>query len=224
MVFISNYWLSAPYGRNWLYLWSSKHAQVWQIVLLVLFFFVVVWAAALWVFHVFSKRHVWFIPIFAVGLGAPRWAQILWATSNIATYIPWAGGPVAGAILGRALWLWLGVLDSLQGVGKFAPSANKRWHKLIHLTTGFGMILLHTMTRFHVTFTLLAAQVVGSIGTILARATAPDKLGPGDVFPDFSAGVTAGLGKADFWVCLLFMLSINVLCVFFFRKEQLAKP
>ena len=33
-------------------------------------------------------------------------------------YIPWAGSPVAGAILGRALWLWLGVLDSLQGVGK----------------------------------------------------------------------------------------------------------
>ncbi|KAJ6102430.1 hypothetical protein N7486_004857, partial [Penicillium sp. IBT 16267x] len=163
MVFISNYWLSAPYGRNWLYLWSSKHATVWQIVLLVLLFFIGVWAAALWVFYVFSKRHAWFIPIFAVGLGAPRWAQILWATSNIGTYIPWAGGPVAGAIFGRALWLWLGVLDSIQGVG-------------------FGMILLHTMTRFHVTFTLLAAQVIGSIATILARATAPDKLGPGDVF------------------------------------------
>jgi alpha-1,3-glucan synthase len=125
MVFISNYWLSAPYGRNWLYLWSSKHAHVWQIVLLVLLFFIVVWAAALWVFHVFSKRHAWFIPIFAVGLGAPRWAQMLWATSNIATYIPWAGGPVAGAILGRALWLWLGVLDSLQGVGKFPLAADK---------------------------------------------------------------------------------------------------
>ncbi|PYH63384.1 alpha-1,3-glucan synthase [Aspergillus vadensis CBS 113365] len=205
MVFISNYWLSAPYGRNWLYLWSSKHAKVWQIILLVLLFFVVVWAAALWVFHVLSKRHAWFIPIFAIGLGAPRWAQILWATSNIGTYIPWAGGPVAGAILGRALWLWLGVLDSLQGIG-------------------FGMILLNTMTRFHVTFTLLAAQVVGSVATILARATAPDKLGPGNVFPDFSAGVAAGLSKADFWVCLLLMLSINVICIFFYRKEQLSKP
>ncbi|RDK37106.1 alpha-1,3-glucan synthase [Aspergillus phoenicis ATCC 13157] len=205
MVFISNYWLSAPYGRNWLYLWSSKHAKVWQIILLVLLFFIVVWAAALWVFHVLSKRHAWFIPIFAIGLGAPRWAQILWATSNIGTYIPWAGGPVAGAILGRALWLWLGVLDSLQGIG-------------------FGMILLNTMTRFHVTFTLLAAQVVGSVATILARATAPDKLGPGNVFPDFSAGVTAGLSKADFWVCLLLMLSINVICIFFYRKEQLSKP
>ncbi|KAJ5701605.1 hypothetical protein N7488_009153 [Penicillium malachiteum] len=205
MVFISNYWLSAPYGRNWLYLWSSKHAKSWEIILLIIFFFIVIWAAALWVFHVFSKRHAWFIPIFAIGLGAPRWAQILWATSNIATYVPWAGSPVTGALVGRGLWLWLGVLDSLQGVG-------------------FGMILLHTMTRFHITFTLLAAQVVGSIATILARATAPDKLGPGNVFPDFSAGIIAGLGKADFWVCLLFMLSINVLCVFFYRKEQLTKP
>ncbi|PWY83588.1 alpha-1,3-glucan synthase [Aspergillus heteromorphus CBS 117.55] len=205
MVFISNYWLSAPYGRNWLYLWSSKHAKVWQIVILVLVFFIGVWAAALWIFHILSKRHAWFIPIFAIGLGAPRWAQMLWATSNIATYLPWAGSPVAGAILGRGLWLWLGVLDSLQGVG-------------------FGLILLNTMTRFHVTFTLLAAQVVGSFATILARATAPDKLGPGNVFPDFSAGVAAGLGKADFWVCLLLMLSINVLCIFFYRKEQLSKP
>ncbi|KAJ5721168.1 uncharacterized protein N7483_009102 [Penicillium malachiteum] len=205
MVFISNYWLSAPYGRNWLFLWSSKHATSWEIILLILFFFIVIWAAALWVFHVFSKRHAWFIPIFAIGLGAPRWAQILWATSNIATYVPWAGSPVTGALVGRGLWLWLGVLDSLQGVG-------------------FGMILLHTMTRFHITFTLLAAQVVGSIATILARATAPDKLGPGNVFPDFSAGIIAGLEKADFWVCLLFMLSINVLCIFFYRKEQLTKP
>jgi alpha-1,3-glucan synthase len=89
---------------------------------------------------------------------------------------------------------------------------------------GFGMILLNTMTRFHVTFTLLAAQVIGSVATMLARATAPDALGPGDVFPDFSAGVAAGLGKADFWVCLLLLLSINVLCIFFYRKEQLAKP
>lgn len=86
------------------------------------------------------------------------------------------------------------------------------------------MILLNTLTRFHIAFTLLAAQVIGSIGTILARATAPDKVGPGDVFPDFSAGVAQGLSKADFWVCLLFMISVNVLCFLFFRKEQLQKP
>ena len=140
-----------------------------------------------------------------MGLGAPRWAQLLWSTSNIGAYVPWAGGPIASALAGRALWLWLGVLDAVQGVG-------------------FGMILLQTLTRFHVLFTLLAAQVLGSIATILARATAPDKIGPGDVFPDFSAGAMPGLGKVWFWVALLFQLGVPVGFFMFFRKEQLSKP
>lgn len=41
--------------------------------------------------------------------------QILWGTSSLALYIPWAGG--AGPYLGLSLWLWLGVLDAVQGVG-----------------------------------------------------------------------------------------------------------
>lgn len=86
------------------------------------------------------------------------------------------------------------------------------------------MILLNTLTRFHIAFTLLAAQVVGSIGTILARATAPNKVGPDDVFPDLSGSVNEGLSKTNFWICLVFILSINVLCFLFFRKEQLRKP
>ena len=53
-----------------------------------------------------------------MGLGAPRWVQILWSTSNMGHYLPWAAGPVASAIAGRSLWLWLGVLDAVQGVGK----------------------------------------------------------------------------------------------------------
>lgn len=117
-VFIQNYWLSAPYGRNWLYLWSSEHAHAWQIISLVLIFLVVIWAIALWILGTLSKRHAWFVPIFAIGLGAPRWCQMLWSTSNIGAYVPWAGSPLASALLGRGLWLWLGVLDALQGVGK----------------------------------------------------------------------------------------------------------
>ncbi|KAJ9408695.1 putative alpha-1,3-glucan synthase [Paecilomyces variotii] len=204
-VFIQNYFLSAPYGRNWLYLWSSQHAKKWHIVLLVLLFFVVVWAIFLWCFSVLSKRHAWIIPIFAVGLGTPRWCQMLWSTSNIGAYLPWAGGPLASALVGRVLWLWLGVLDTVQGVG-------------------FGMILINTLTRFHIVFTLLAAQVIGSISTILARASAPDKVGPGDVFPSFAAGVSDGLSRVSFWICLIFLLSTNVLCFMFFRKGQLQKP
>lgn len=190
-VLIQNYWLSAPYGRNWGYLWSSNHAKAWQIVLLVILFFVFVWAAFLWLFGILSKDHSWILPVFAIGLGAPRWCQMLWGISNIGQYVPWAGGPVASALVGRSLWLWLGVLDSLQGVG-------------------FGMILLQTLTRIHIAFTLIAAQVLGSIATILARATAPNKIGPGDVFPDFSAGFSEGLGKAWFWVGLIFQLLICV--------------
>jgi alpha-1,3-glucan synthase len=205
MVVVQNYWLSAPYGRTWLYLWSSQHVPAWQIAILVAVFFLGVWAAFLYLFSVLSKRHSWILPIFAIGLGAPRWCQMLWATSNIGQYVPWAGGNAASAFAGRALWLWLGVLDALQGVG-------------------FGMILLNTLTRFHIAFTLIAAQVLGSIATIAARGSAPDKTGPGDVFPDFSASIGEGLSKAWFWIALLMQLSINVLCFFFFRKEQLSKP
>lgn len=205
MVLIQNYWLSAPYGRNWLYLWSSQHVPAWQMAIVVAVFFLGVWAAFLYLFSILSSRHSWILPIFAIGLGAPRWCQMLWSTSNIGQYVPWAGGHAASAFAGRTLWLWLGVLDALQGVG-------------------FGMILLNTLTRFHIAFTVIAAQVIGSVATILARATAPNKIGPGDVFPDFSAGFGDGLSNPWFWIALVFQLSINVMCFFFYRKEQLAKP
>jgi alpha-1,3-glucan synthase len=40
---------------------------------------------------------------------------MLWGTSSLALYIPWAR--TAGPYLGISLWLWLGVLDAVQGVG-----------------------------------------------------------------------------------------------------------
>lgn len=52
---------------------------------------------------------------------------MLWGTSSLALYIPWAG--TAGPYLGISLWLWLGVLDAIQGVG-------------------LGMILLQVYLRF----------------------------------------------------------------------------
>jgi alpha-1,3-glucan synthase len=42
----------------------------------------------------YSKVHSWLVPVFALGLGAPRWAQIWWGTSGMGVYVPWAG--VAG--------------------------------------------------------------------------------------------------------------------------------
>ena len=204
-VIIQNYFLSAPYGRNWAYLWSSTACPPYVIVLLVILFFVILWAGVLWIFAALSKDHSWILPIFAIGLGAPRWCQMFWGTSSFGQYIPWIGGPVASAVAGRSVWLWLGLLDTIQGCG-------------------FGMILLQTLTRVHVAFTLVAAQVLGSIATILARATAPNKIGPGEVFPDFSMGVAEGLGKAWFWIPLIFQIVICIGFFMFFRKEQLSKP
>ena len=187
-VMIQNFFLSAPYGRNWAFLWSSKHAPAWQIGLLVVLFFGFIWALFLWIFSILSKEHSWILPVFAIGLGAPRWAQIWWGTSNIGQYVPWAGGLASGALVSRSLWLWLGVLDALQGVG-------------------FGMILLQTLTRGHIAFTLLTAQVMGSIATICARAFAPNRIGPGPISPDISAGASA-VAEPWFFISLIFNLLI----------------
>ncbi|KAL9588903.1 MAG: hypothetical protein Q9203_002289 [Teloschistes exilis] len=203
-VVVQNYWLSAPYGRNWRYLWSSQHAPAWGIVILLLIFFVGVWAAMLFVLGYLSKAHSWIIPIFSIGLGAPRWGQTLWGISGIGLYVPW-GTPAFGAILGRALWCWMSVLDSIQGVG-------------------FGMILLQTLTRFHVAFTLIFAQVIGSIATIAARASAPDATGPGTVFPNFALDTLYGLRQHWFWIALFFQLVIPIGFFVYFRKSQLFKP
>lgn len=122
-VVIQNYFLSAPYGRNWLYLWSNQAVSAWQIVILIIVFFIGIWIVFLYIFSHLSKSHSWVLPVFAMGLGAPRWAQILWSTSSMGHYLPWTAGPVASGLAGRALWLWLGVLDAVQGVGKPLPSS-----------------------------------------------------------------------------------------------------
>lgn len=154
---------------------------------------------------VYSKSHSWLLPIFAIGIFPARYCQIGWGVSGIGQYLPWTGSAVISALCGRSLWLWLGVLDSIQNVG-------------------FGQILLHTLTRFHIAFTLIVAQVLGSIATIVARGFGPSKIGPGPVFPDFSAGVSHGLQNGWFWVGLFAQMSINLVALFYFRKEQLSKP
>ena len=118
---------------------------------------------------------------------------------------PYAHASLSGRYtLGRGLWLWLGTLDAIQGVG-------------------LGMILLVTLTRVHVAFTLIAAQVLGSIATMVARAGAPNNIGPGPISPDISKGVRE-IGQAWFWIGLIMNLGICVGFFVFFRKEQLSKP
>lgn len=132
---------------------------------------------------------------------------MLWGTSSLALYIPWAGS--AGPYLGLSLWLWLGVLDAIQGVG-------------------LGMILLQTLSRLHVCATLAFAQVIGSVCVMVARATAPNRIGPGTVFPDiatwdFKADGLKGSPMAEppFWIALICQLIIVIGYFWFYRKEQL---
>jgi alpha-1,3-glucan synthase len=205
VVLIQNFFLSASTGRNWQYLWSSQHAAIWQIACLTILFFIFIWTAILLLFGRLSKYHSWILPIFAIGLGAPRWAQIFWSCSGIGTYLPWSGSGIASALISRSIWLWLGTLDALQGVG-------------------FGMILLQTLTRQHIACALIAAQVLGSVATIVARACAPNKLGPGNLFPDFSRGPFPGVGQAWFWIGLVAQVFVCMGFFRFFRKEQLSKP
>ncbi|KAF2661570.1 glycosyltransferase family 5 protein [Lophiostoma macrostomum CBS 122681] len=204
-VVIQNYFLSAPYGRNWFFLFSSQHVHPWVIALLALVFFGLGWVALMFGLSLVSRSHPWLFPLFAVGLGAPRWAQMLWGTSGIGLYVPWAGSAAAGAIASRCVWLWLGLLDGVQNAG-------------------IGMILMLTLTRVHVASAVVAAQVLGSLATIVARATAPDRLGPADVFPDFSEGVAVAASKAWFWVVMILQIGICVGYFKFFRKEQVSKP
>lgn len=204
-VVIQNYFLTSVYGRNWFFLFSSSVVPTWAIVLLSLAFFVVGWCAILFVLAKLSASHPWLFPMFAVGLGAPRWAQMWWGVSRIGLWLPWAGGAVASAIVSRMVWLWLGLLDGIQGAG-------------------IGMILMLTLTRVHVAAAIVAAQVLGSLATIAGRASAPNKLGPGPVFPDLSKGADEVAGSAWFWVVLLLNLGICVGYFKFFRKEQVSKP
>ncbi|KAJ5081763.1 hypothetical protein NUU61_010027 [Penicillium alfredii] len=204
VVILQNFFLSAPYGRNWNFLWISTHAKPWQILLLCIAFFGFIWIAVLFLLGWLSKSHSWILPVVACGLGAPRWAQIWWGTSGSGLFLPWAGSYTSGALVSRSLWLWLGVLDALQGLG-------------------FGMILLQTLTRMHICFTLLVSQVLGSIATICARTFAPNKIGPGPISPDITAGAGA-LGNAWFWIALIFQLLICGGFLLFFRREQLSKP
>jgi len=134
---------------------------------------------------------------------------MLWGTSSLALYIPWAG--TAGPYLGTSLWLWLGVLDAVQGVG-------------------LGMILLQTLSRLHVCATLAFAQVLGCICVMVARATAPNRIGPESVFPDaakwdFRDGLKGSpMASAPFWLALSCQIMIVAGYFWFYRKEQLARP
>lgn len=89
------------------------------------------------------------------------------------------------------------------------------------------MILLQTLSRLHVCATLVMAQMLGSVIAIIARLSAPNKSGPGGVFPNPSIWDVNGTGENNplaewaFWVALICQIIIVIGYFVFFRKEQL---
>jgi hypothetical protein len=85
--------LSTVYGRTWRYLFASQHAPTWAVGLMLVAFFVGLWAVIMTGLYFVSREHSWVPSILGICLGAPRWCQELWAVSGIAAFVPW-GGPV----------------------------------------------------------------------------------------------------------------------------------
>lgn len=62
---------------------------------------------------------------------------------------------------------------------------------------------------------------------MVARATAPNAIGPGTVFPnvgtwDFSQGISGSpMAAAPFWIALICQIIIVLGYFWFYRKEQL---
>jgi len=92
-----------------------------------------------------SKIHMWFLAIFAVGIGMPRWCQV----GRIQASLVLGAHQLSHRCSGVFPSLWLGVLNAVQGVG-------------------LGMILLQTLSRLYACTTFTISQMLGSIIVIVA--------------------------------------------------------
>ena len=106
------------------------------------------------------------------------------------------------------------------------PTSGTRRHRCRHPI--YSMCTpLQTLSRLHVCATLALAQIIGSICVMVARATAPNAIGPGTVFPnigtwDFSQGLSGSpMASAPFWIALICQIVIVLGYFWFYRKEQL---
>jgi alpha-1,3-glucan synthase len=151
---------------------------------------------------------------------------MLWGTSSFALYIPWAHR--AGPYLGISLWLWLGVLDAIQGAGLGMILLQVISHKfLASIRHSLDIHGSQTLSRLHVCATLAFSQILGSVCVMVARATAPNRVSPDSVFPDagkwdFRDGLSGSpMASPTFWVALVCQLVIVIGYFWFYRKEQL---
>jgi alpha-1,3-glucan synthase len=72
---------------------------------------------------------------------------------------------------------------------------------------------------------LTASQILKATVTLKAKASPPNKDGPGGfVFPELAAGLVAGLTQAWFRVALVCQVVISVGLFLFLWMEQMSKP
>lgn len=165
-------------------------------------FFVGVWTLIMYALHRATKTNSWAASIFAVGLGTPRWCQMLWslsgesapskpgvaakAVTGMGLYLPWlhrSGAPWLGGYFSIGLWLWLGTLDAVQGVGigimllRLFRSLSLLEYKVLTSPT-------ETLSRQHVGAAIAASQVVGVAVVMAAKRTWP--FIASEVFPNFA--------------------------------------
>jgi len=189
-----------------MFLWNSTAVSSSQTTCLIILFGIIIWGIMLFSFGKLCKKHSWVLPIFAMGLGSPRWCQIVWVTSRLGLFLPWLSSSVISSLVTRSLWLWLGVLDNIQGLG-------------------MGVMLLQTLTRHHASFVLVCAQIVGSIFAILGHYLGPL---PIKLFPNLTAVENlAQLSKFSCsWFFVAFVLEALICGLLFlsYRREQLWRP
>ncbi|KAI8902926.1 hypothetical protein BC833DRAFT_571187 [Globomyces pollinis-pini] len=111
--FVKGYWLNGVYGRNLEYFWS-RQIPVWSSVVIIIALGAL-GATLMTMIAIASKRHTWLLPVFSVGLLSPRWAQISFSLSATGLSLYW--GRVYSEYIAASVWMWLGVLDSIQAVG-----------------------------------------------------------------------------------------------------------
>lgn len=110
-----------------------------------------------------------------------------------------------------------------------SPSGNPCFVFSSYIMTLIHIVISQTLSRLHVCATLAFSQIIGSICVMVARATAPNRIGPSSVFPDagtwdFQNGLKGSpMASAPFWIALASQLIIVVGYFWFYRREQLCK-
>jgi alpha-1,3-glucan synthase len=192
--FFKTFFLSGQYGRNWRFLWSQPLGLPITLTLIGVFW-IGLWAVGVWVMYRASRVHSWVLPVFAAGLLAPRWAQILWSVSDVGTSLAWANGASAGLAL--SLWLVLGVLDGFQVLG---------------LVT----MLMQTLTRIHLVAVMSMAQGLGVVAFMLVKWTGVDQ------WAFVNPAMADAPLPVVFWGAFVVQIVLALGCFVWFRREQLS--